>query len=318
MRIGVIVFLTAVVLTGCSHLNINKNMRALKRVQPGDTQAVVFKALGPPDLRHDISDRRFVAFYQTTPDDSSDAPMTTTLCTPVAFYNGHVVAVGEDPTERWTQEEKERKRQLKIAESKRVRIEKEKAAGEQKSAARQAEIDVLEKAVKPIPASNAALNLKLYRQLLDLDPGNTRYRKKVTLYEARSARQKKAHREHAALQAKERQRQAWELARETRNKNMRQYTGNGTAEMAVHDMGKGSLYVWVKNVSKQMITTHPDNFTLVDSDNDETRCRISDSLDSVLEPGSLSHGKIEYSPEILPKELIFQNRESGRVSKSFR
>ena len=155
------------------------------------------------------------------------------------------------------------------------------------------------------------------RQLLDLDPENSRYQKKVADYEARLARQDEMRLVRAVRAAKEKDRKAWEQARETRNKKLREYTGNGSVEMAVHDMGNGSLYVWVKNVSQQIITTHPDHFTLMDSNNNPVRCEISDSLDSVLEPGSISHGKIEYSDEIEPKELIFQNRESGQTSKSF-
>lgn len=316
MRIGVIVFIAASMLTACAHLDIDKNIIALKQVQPGDAQTVVFKAMGPPDLRNDITDQRFMAYYQTKAGKSRDAPVTTALCTPVAFENGHVVAVGDDLTEAWTREEEERIRQAEIAERERQQIEMAEANRKQAEAARQDKIAALEKEVGPVPASNAALNLELYRQLLDLDPGNSRYQKKVADYQARLALQKKVRQEGAVRAAKEKHRKAWEQAREARNKKLRQYAGNGTAEMALHDMGNGSLYVWVKNVSNQIITTHPDHFTLVDSENNEARCEVSDSLDSVLEPGSLSHGKIEYSRVIEPKELIFQNRESGRISRS--
>jgi hypothetical protein len=191
------------------------------------------------------------------------------------------------------------------------------ASARRAKAARQQKIEALENEVKPVPGGNAALNLKLYRQLLALDPENSRYQKKVAFYEDRLAKQQKAQQERAIRSAKAKRRQAWDQAREGRNKQLRQYSGNGIAEMAVHDMGNGSLYVWVKNVSRQIITTHPDHFTLIDSDNNVVKGEISDSLDSVLEPGSISHGKIEYSREIEPKELIFQNRESGRISKSF-
>lgn len=317
MRIGVIVCLTALILTACAHLDIDKNIRALKQVQPGDAQAVVFEAMGPPDLRNDITDQRFVAYYQTKAGNSSDTPVTKALCTPIAFENGQVVAVGDDLSEAWTREEEERIRQAQIAQREQQQIEMAQIRRQQAEAARQAKIAALEKTVKPVPAANAALNLKLYRQLLTLDPDNLRYQKKVADYQERLARQEKARQQRAVLSAKEKHREAWEEAREARNKNLRQYTGNGTAEMAVHDMGNGSLYVWVKNVSNQIITTHPDHFTLMDSENNPARCEVSDSLDSVLEPGSLSHGKIEYSSAIIPKELIFQNGESGRISKSF-
>jgi len=317
MRIGVIVFIAALMLTACVHLDINKNISGLNAIQPGDTQDVVFEKLGPPDLQHEISEHRFVAYYQTKAGDDPNGQVTKAMCTPVAFENGQVVAVGGDRVERWTFEEQERIRQTAVAEAEIQQAEVAEAARRREKAERQKKIDALEKEVKPVPASNAALNLKLYRQLLSLDPNNSRYQKKVAFYEDRLVRQKKALKERTLRAAKAKHRRAWEQARESRNKELREYTGNGIAEMAVHDMGNGSLYVWVKNVGKQIITTHPDNFTLVDIENNEVTCEISDSLDSVLEPGSISHGKIEYSQEIEPMALIFQNRESGRISKSF-
>ena len=317
MRIGVVVFIAAFMLTACVHLDLNKTINALKRIQPGDSQEVVFENLGPPDLRHDISDQRFVAFYQTKAGNLSGETVTAELCTPIAFENGQVVAVGGNLAERWTREEEERIRQAAVAETERQQAEMAEAAAQRAKAARQEKIEALENEVRPVPGGNAVLNLKLYRQLLALDPENSRYQKKVAFYEDRLAKQQKAQQERAIRSAKAKRRQAWDQAREGRNKQLRQYSGNGIAEMAVHDMGNGSLYVWVKNVSRQIITTHPDHFTLIDSDNNVVRSEISDSLDSVLEPGSISHGKIEYSREIEPKELIFQNRESGRISKSF-
>jgi len=299
------IFIVAVMLAGCTHLDINKNVNELKKVQPGDALEGVIKTLGLPYLRHDINDQRFVAFYQTKAGHSSNTPITTALCTPIAFEKRKVVAVGDDMTEAWTREEEERQRkqyQSELAEA---------------EAARQERIDAIEKAVKPVPASNVALNLKLYRQLLDLDPDNNLYQGKAAFYEAQSARQKNVHPQRATGKTKERPQQAWTQARGALNKMLRRYTGNNIAKMAVQDMGNGSLYVWVKNVSKQIITTHPDHFTLVDSANNKTSCQISASLNSVLEPGSISHGQVNFSKEIKPKELIFQSQKSGRISKLF-
>jgi len=318
MRNSVKVFIIAFLSASCAHLQISKNIEALGKIQPGDTQETVFESLGPPDLRHDISERRFIAFYQTQVPKSLNQSVTRELCTPVAFENGRVVAVGQDLTDAWTEEENQRKRRAEIAGHERQQAERAKADQREAEAIRRKKIASLEKKVRPVPVSNAALNLKLYRQLLELNPDNARYRKKVAFYEERLAAREKARREREALAAKQRRHMAWEKAREARNESLRQYTGNGTAEMAVHDMGNGVLYVWVKNVSNQIITTHPDHFTLLDSDDHKVPCEISDTLDSVLEPGNISHGRIEYDEEIEPKELIFQNRESGRISKSFR
>jgi outer membrane protein assembly factor BamE (lipoprotein component of BamABCDE complex) len=317
MRIGAIVFIAAFMLVSCAHLDISKNAKAISQVKPGDTQEEVFQILGAPDFEHDISDQRVVAFYQTTPASSASAPVTMDLCTPIAFENGKVVTVGEDLTAQWTGEEDTRKQQTELAALQRQQAERARAARQQAEAEHQDKIRELEDKVKPVPTSNAALNLKLYRQLHELAPNNPRYQEKVAFYEERLALQDKARQQRALRLEKARQRAAWEKAREARNIKLRQYSGNGTAEIAVHDMGNGSLYVWIKNVSRQIITTHPDYFTLIDGDNKKMRCEISDSLDSVLEPGSISHGKIEYDNAVIPKELIFENRESGRISKSF-
>lgn len=318
MRIGAIVFISIVLLIGCVHLDINRNLNALNRVELGDDLAAVIDTVGTPDIRTDINDRRFVIYYQTQAGKNANEPITPDLCTPIAFEDGEVVAIGDDLAETWMREEEDRLRRAEDAERKRREAQRAADAKQEAEAARQRKIAALEKEVKPIPGHKAALNLKLYRQLLELDPGNARYQKKVAFYEDRLARQQKASKARADRAAKLKQRQAWDQAREERNKGLRQYTGNGIAEMAVHDMGPGSLYVWVKNVSTQIITTHPDHFTLLDNSGKPVRCEISSSLDSVLEPGSISHGKIQYSDAVLPSELVFRNRESGKISKSFK
>ena len=317
MRIGAIVFIAVALLIGCVHLNVNRNLNALKRVEIGDDQATVLDTMGPPDIRTEINDRRFVIYYQTQAGKSTAAPVTPDMCTPIALEDGRVVAIGGDLVQTWITEEEERIRRAKDAERKRREAHMAAEAKREAEAVRQQKIAALEKKVKPIPAHKAALNLNLYRQLLALDPGNARYQKKVAFYEERLVRQQKASQARAERAAKLKQRKAWYQARDDRNRSLRQYTGNGIAEMAVHDLGPGSLYVWIKNVSRQIITTHPDHFTLLDNNNKPARCDVSSSLDSVLEPGSISHGKIEYSEAIMPSELVFRNRESGRVSKSF-
>jgi hypothetical protein len=317
MRIGVTVILTALLLTGCVHIKINKNVNALDGIQTGDSHQAVLETMGPPDLRKDIGDNRFIVYYQTQAGTSNQEAVTTDLCTPIAFEDGMVVAVGEDLADAWTKEEEARLRQMEAAERRRREAERKAAARRKTEQQRLDKIAALEKKVRPIPASNAALNLKLYRQLLALAPDNSRYQKKVAFYEARLAQQKKAREARAARNLEKKQRQAWEQSRDERNKALRHYTGNGIAEMAVHDMGPGSMYVWVKNVSRQVITTHPDHFILLDNQGNRVECTIHSSLDSVLQPGAISHGKIEYSQTVFPGELIFRNREAGRISKTF-
>ncbi len=49
----------------------------------------------------------------------------------------------------------------------------------------------LEEKVRKIPVSKSSQNLEIYRQLLDLDPQNSKYKKKVTFYKARVEEQKR-------------------------------------------------------------------------------------------------------------------------------
>jgi Tfp pilus assembly protein PilE len=55
-----------------------------------------------------------------------------------------------------------------------------------KGISREVSIWRLEEKVRPIPASHVAENLRLYRQLLDLDPDNQRYKQKVAHYTAKN------------------------------------------------------------------------------------------------------------------------------------
>lgn len=312
------VFLSLTVLaTGCAQMKIDQTIDGLTRIETGQSSEQVVRLLGPPAMKEQISDRRYVGFYQIRRGPSSDSAVPVSLCSAVAFEDNRVAGIGLDLYHRWVREEKERRRHRDVEETRRRKERMSQLRHQQKRAEKRKKIAELEQKVGPVPASNAALNLKLYRQLLSLAPGNTRYRKKVACYEDRLTRQQKAQQARAEQRAGERYRQRWERNREARNEILRHYSGNGTAEMAVYDMGNSSLYVWVKNVSDQMITTHPDYFQLIDRNDALISCVIGNSLDSVLEPGSLSHGKIDYQSGCIPKELIFENRESGRISKFF-
>ena len=316
-RVWAMAFIAMLMLAGCAHLDVDRKADALTHIQPGDTQEDLVNIVGEPDIRHDIDEGRAMLFFQTKPKASQDDYITTDLCTPVALENGKVVAVGEDLTPTWSREKEARSRNEQALAQKRKNAQQAELARKKAEEQRKQKIAELEKKVKPVPASNAELNLQLYKQLLELDPLNERYRKRVSIYEERLAQQTQKQKARQLQQEKERRRAAWENGRESRNEKLRQYSGNGTAEMAVHDMGSGSLYVWVKNISNQIITTHPDHFTLVDEDGHRIPCKINDHLDSVLEPGGISHGRIEYDESVYPKTLIFENREAGRIAKNF-
>lgn len=317
MRIWAIALIVMLMSAGCAHLDVDRKAEALTHIQAGDTQEDLVNIVGEPDIKHDIDDGRAMFFFQTQSKASEDDLLTTDLCTPVAIENGKVVSVGEDLTPKWSREKEARLRNEQARAQKRKKARLAELERKKIEDQRRQKIAELEKKVKPVPASNAELNLKLYKQLLELDPFNDRYQKRVALYEKRLAEQTKKQKARQLKKQKERRKQAWEDGRNSRNTKLRQYSGNGTAEMAAHDMGNGSLYVWVKNISNQIITTHPDHFTLVDENDHGIPCKISDHLDSVLEPGGISHGRIEYDESAYPQKLIFENREAGKIIKKF-
>jgi hypothetical protein len=51
---------------------------------------------------------------------------------------------------------------------------------------KEAKIDHLERRVRSIPASQVLENLKIYEELLRLDPGNSKYKRKVSHYKSRA------------------------------------------------------------------------------------------------------------------------------------
>ncbi len=64
-----------------------------------------------------------------------------------------------------------------------------------RTVSKKATIAKLENKVRKIPVSNASENLKIYQQLLSLNPKNQRYKKKVAFYEARVKEQKRKQQE---------------------------------------------------------------------------------------------------------------------------
>ncbi len=65
------------------------------------------------------------------------------------------------------------------------KAELEEKENEEKERKRKEAISSLEKELKDVPASEVSKNLKLYRELFKLAPGNSRYKNKVSHYQAK-------------------------------------------------------------------------------------------------------------------------------------
>jgi hypothetical protein len=306
MRRGGVVFIVAVTLAACTQIKIMDNRNAIRQIQLGDGLETVIKTLGLPVFRRDIAEQSFVVYYRTRFGRSLDSPVTISMCTPITIQNRQVVAIGDEMTDAWSLE-------ADNGQHRAGPMEQNKPEHFQ----RQTTVATQAKTVQLTAASNAKIDLQLYNKLLELDPDNVLYQKKVAFSKGRLAAQDKGHGKNTDSKAISNVLRIWEQTRDVRNKNLRKYTGNGIASMAIQDMGDGSLYVWVRNVSQRILTVHPEHFSLVDNNHNKTRCQISDSLGSTLVPGSISHGEISYRKDIIPKNLILQIPGSAQIKKNF-
>lgn len=315
--VSLLLFSIIFLLMSCAQMEIADNKNALPTIKTGDSEAQVLDAAGRPDLRYDFSPGKFVYYYQTENDRTDNAYLDKKSLTAISFENGYVSMVGTDLMDKWKADALEKERQIKEAERKRLAAIKLAEEKERAEAERLSKIEALEKKVKPIPASNAALNLMLYQKLLALDPENPRYQKKVEHYQERLKAQKQIEEKRAKRVAYAKSQKGKDELRQKRNMTLRKYTGNENAKIAVHDMGSGWLYIWLKNTGKQTITSHPDYFTLLDRKKRPIQCSFEKNLEAVLEPGDIAHGKIKLEKDAHPKELIFENNEAGKIKKAF-
>ncbi len=317
MRTTLLTLFLVVLITGCAHLKSGENKRAIESLAIGADEPAVVQKLGPPDFRRDVSPEKYVYYYQTSVAPAGQTEIDKSLCTPLAFDNDRLVAIGRDLTQQWEKESAAQKKRERLAAKE--KLKKEKLALKRKKAriARKKKIDALEKKVRPIPMARVALNLKIYRELLALAPDNQRYQKKVALYEERLEHKNRIAGKKERIAARKRAQALKEEKRKERNSRLRQYSGNENAEIAIHDMGNGSLYIWLKNTGTQTITSHPDYFTLIDQNEEKIGCRFAPGFDAVIEPGDIAHGKVKCLSVLKLKRLIFKNNEAGIVIKDF-
>ena len=186
-------------------------------VHPGMRPGAVTALLGEPARRELFAPDRYVYFYASGP--YQDRP----LC----FDKHRLVHVGPELLTSWRQE------RLTLATGNgstggSTDALSAKARARVKAtlkAERDARIAELERQVRPLPLSATSKNLKLYRELLSLDPNNVRYQRKVAFYKARF----KVEQAQIDRVAKKRQ----ETARKRRNKELRVYEGNDQIQIAI-------------------------------------------------------------------------------------
>ncbi len=195
--------------------------------------------------------------------------------------------------------------------------------------------------VKAVPSKDSETNYKLYYQLVQLNPQKKIYQKKLNRYKPRYAEKKyrqasqylkSSAKDYPSLRA------AFEAIDEAikldpRQKKYRRakyllekekllyYQGNTIAEMAVRDDGRSGnerrFYVWIKNVSSQVVSVDASYFTLIGKDNRSYRFLSSDMISVNLQPGTETEGRVSFKTRSLPQKLIFANDNIGTISRLF-
>lgn len=154
---------------GCVSANHMMTHRKLDRLTAGMSEEKVRGIAGPPDKRYEFDQERFVLYYQTGGSAESTDELAESY-TAVSFEDGRVITIGQDLREIW---------ELQAAD------QNHQSVSTLSESQRRARIKALEDEVRPIPISHAERNLKIYEELLTLDPDNPHYRRKVDFYRKR-------------------------------------------------------------------------------------------------------------------------------------
>jgi hypothetical protein len=270
-------------------------------IRKGMRPETVTAMLGEPTRRELFAPDRYVYFYDSGPYKGK----------PLCFDKHRVVHIGPELLASW------RKERL-------IRTTGGESAGELSSKAkarvkatlkaeRNARIAELERQVKPLPVSATGENLRLYRELLSLAPDNARYRRKVAFYRARLEAEQTQKKQAVELAAKKRQ----EVARKRRNKALRVYEGNDKVQIAIHELGRGELYLWVKNLSDSALLLVSSYYRLLDADSAPITMRVGSELQGLVAAGGIAYGKLIYDAKLRPSRLILDHPKAGVVEKWF-
>jgi hypothetical protein len=287
----------ALLLTACAGLAPSAKTAIRTGMRPDEVTAL----LGEPARRELFAPDRYAYFYDSGP--YRDRP--------VCFDKHRVVHIGPELLATWRQE-----RMTRATSSESVGTLSAKAKARVKAtlkAERDARIAALERQVKPLPLSATDENLKLYHELLSLDPENTRYQRKVAFYRKRFEEEQAQKKRAAELAADKRQ----ELARKRRNKALRIYEGNDKLQIAIYELTRGELYLWVKNLSDTPLMLVASYYRLLNTDGDPIALRVGDELQGLLAAGGIAHGKLTYDAKIKPSRLILEHPKAGVAEKWF-
>lgn len=285
-------------LSGClqSTLNLPPDEEKLEKIEAGTLESSVRIIAGAPDRI--LKSKKGYRTYYYREKLSSDCHKNLQTCTPIVIENGRVVAVGHQWVKAW---KRTRKREMASGGGRNVQ-----SAGSDPAAIRQ-KIAKLEKQVKAIPASRTVDNLDIYRYLLKLDPGNVRYKRKVTFYETRFEKEKA---ERVAAKKQLTATRKWQNAR------LKEFKGIPPAQMAVKILSNGKFHIWLKNTGNKPFRVEATQFFLSCKKGKRYKMFSSRDFGRDLEPGAVIEGRVIFNVTCTPREIIYANPGVAAVSRN--
>lgn len=295
-----------------------KNMFSSKRLAhltAGMSKERVHAIAGPPDQQFVFDDERFVYYYRMRQSDKESDDLAGDY-TAVSFEEGRVLTIGQDLREFWESAETEGK------------------AVQMSAAERKARIKALEDEVRPIPVSEARKNLKLYRQLLALDPENSRYIRKIDFYRKRVVASQMESGPQASrpvtsispdMNVESRSKAGADSTGHTENKarsdvdsDKRDKKALIPIDMEVVKLKNGVFFVWMKNLSDEKILITSEAFSVMDTGKQFIPFDVSPTITQEVSPGSSVQGKLSCREEETPVMLFFTHEKIGTMTKRLR
>ncbi len=298
MSLGLIAL---ILLQGCVS---GKNLLAakkLERLTAGMTEERVVDIVGPPDKRFDLDEERFVLYYRTR-QSSKNSENREKDFTAVSFEEGRVITIGQDLSDLW---------EPKPVEKKQVPPDKLKAAQHK------ARIQALEAMVRPVPVSDAEKNLRLYRELLRLEPDNQRYQQKVNFYQERLDAQMKS--EPTTFEKKDTDASEKKVSENKPLPEERSQSKNSlkktTVEIEVVNIGNKTYFIWIKNFGEAPLSVASNMLAIMDSNKKVMPINLSSELTTDIAPGDTATGEIVCHGDGDPAVLIFTHEATGSMVK---
>ncbi|MEA3446537.1 MAG: hypothetical protein U9R19_17615 [Bacteroidota bacterium] len=307
----IFIFVSFFIITGCasSKLQFAGVKSGIEKVEVGMLKSSVQILVGEPDKI--IQHKDYTVFYYEN-NFTSNCEKDLNSCMPIVFVNDRVVVIGHQWMQTWEkqlvdsknkQKDDSLKQNGKHTQSATVQPKKESEKEDIK-----AEIERLEKIVRPIPISNTFDNLRIYRYLLKLDPDNQKYKHKVAFYEQRFALEKTNRLENIKKQKK---------LRKMQNEQLNEFKGNKNVQMKLLILGDLKFYVWIKNIGTATLLIDPKDFFLVCKNNRRYPVYRSKGFNLDLKPQEITEGEIAFAVYCAPKELIYTSPKAGKISQIF-